>query len=139
MEYHLGRLLDHVHIRVSDLDESQRFYRTVLQSLGLDISGEGEGYFYADELFFTADKEPTTGLHLAFQAGNRQEVHDFYAAGLAAGGIDNGAPGERPQYHPGYYGAYILDPDGNNLEAVFHGSAERSAESVVVRPVDSPE
>jgi len=133
MEYHLGRLIDHVHIRVADLDRSKQFYRTVLQVLGKDITGEGEDYFFADEIFVTADKAPTSGLHLAFQAEDRETVHRFYAAALNAGGKDNGSPGERA-YHPGYYAAYVLDPDGNNIEAVFHGPASRSAPSVVITP-----
>ena len=70
---------------------------------------------------------------LGFQAPDRETVHSFYKAALAAGGRDTGAPGER-HYHPGYYGAFVLDPDGNNIEAVFHGPFERSAPSVVVTP-----
>jgi catechol 2,3-dioxygenase-like lactoylglutathione lyase family enzyme len=130
-EYHLGRLLDHVHIRVADLEVSKRFYRVVLAVLGREPGLEGEGYFAADELFVSADGEPTIRLHLAFQAPDRETVHRFHEAALAAGGRDNGAPGER-HYHPGYYAAYVLDPDGNNVEAVFHGPARRSAPSVVV-------
>lgn len=71
---------------------------------------------------------------MAFQASDREAVHRFHEAALAAGGRDNGAPGERP-YHPGYYSAYALDPDGNNVEAVHHGPTRRSADSVVVEPV----
>jgi catechol 2,3-dioxygenase-like lactoylglutathione lyase family enzyme len=70
-------------------------------------------------------------VHIAFQANDREAVERFHEAGLAAGGRDNGAPGERP-YHPGYYSAYLLDPDGNNVEAVYHGPAKRSAPSVVI-------
>ena len=135
-EYHLGRLLDHVHVRVADLEASKRFYRAVLEALGRELIMEGEGYFAADELFVSDDGEPTTGFHLAFQANDPEAVHGFHAAALAAGGRDNGAPGERP-YHPGYYAAYALDPDGNNVEAVFHGPARRSASSVVVEPAES--
>ncbi len=69
-------------------------------------------------------------MHLAFQAADQDAVQRFYEAALAAGGRDNGAPGER-SYHPGYYGAFVLDPDGNNIEAVYHGPFERSAPSVV--------
>jgi catechol 2,3-dioxygenase-like lactoylglutathione lyase family enzyme len=132
-EYHLGRLIDHVHLRVSDLEASKRFYGAALAALGRQLSGEGEGHFWADELFASDDAEPTTGLHLAFQARDRETVDTFYKAALAAGGRDNGSPGER-SYHPGYYAAYVLDPDGNNVEAVHHGPAERSVESVVVTP-----
>ena len=132
-QYHLGRLIDHVHLRVHDLDASKRFYAAVLESLGHELTGEGEGYFSADELFASDDGEPTGHLHLAFQARDRDTVDAFYEAALAAGGRDNGAPGERA-YHPGYYAAYVLDPDGNNVEAVYHGPASRSVESVVVTP-----
>jgi catechol 2,3-dioxygenase-like lactoylglutathione lyase family enzyme len=91
-----------------------------------------------DELFVSAPDGPeATGQltgrhHLAFQAKDRDTVDAFYKAGLAAGGRDNGAPGERPNYHPGYYAAFLLDPDGNNIEAVYHGKAERSAPSVEI-------
>jgi catechol 2,3-dioxygenase-like lactoylglutathione lyase family enzyme len=132
-EYHLGRLLDHVHLRVADLEASKRFYEAVLGSLGRELTWTGEEAFAADELFVSADGAPTSGLHLAFQAPDHETVHRFHEAALAAGGRDNGAPGERG-YHPGYYAAYVLDPDGTNVEAVVHGPAERSAASVVVRP-----
>ena len=133
MEVHRGRLLDHVHLRVRDLDASKRFYREALEPLGLGLTHERDSSFAADELFVSGDGEPTTNVHLAFQAADRDAVQRFYDAALAAGGRDNGRPGER-DYHPGYYAAYVLDPDGNNVEAVFHGPAERSAPSVVVRP-----
>jgi catechol 2,3-dioxygenase-like lactoylglutathione lyase family enzyme len=136
LEIHVGRLVDHIHLRVADLEASKRFYRAALGALGRELSAEGDafgGFFSADELFVSADAEPTRGLHLAFQAADREAVHRFHEAALAAGGRDNGAPGERP-YHPGYYAAYVLDPDGNNIEAVFHGPARRSAPSVVVEP-----
>ncbi len=71
-------------------------------------------------------------VHLAFQVPDLETVHAFHGAALGAGGRENGAPGERP-YHPGYYAAFVLDPDGNNIEAVFHGPAERSAKSVVLK------
>ena len=129
-EAHAGRLFDHVHVRVSDLDESKRFYKAVLESVGRELISEGEDYFAADELFVSADGPPTEGLHFAFQAPDRETVQRFHEAALSAGGRDNGAPGER-DYHPGYYAAYALDPDGNNVEAVYHGPVRRSAESVV--------
>lgn len=78
---------------------------------------------------------PTSHVHLAFRAKDHAEVKAFYEAALAAGGIDNGAPGER-KYHPGYYAAFVLDPDGNNIEAVYHGPFVASAESVVIRPAE---
>ena len=129
-EAHAGRLFDHIHLRVTDIDASKRFYSGALEPLGLGITGEGDGWFSADELFVSADGPPTTGLHFAFQTPDRETVDRFYDAALAAGGRDNGTPGER-SYHPGYYGAYVLDPDGTNVEAVYHGPVERSAPSVV--------
>src|SRR5918992_4008063 len=131
MEFHQGRLLDHVHLRVRDLEASKRFYRATLEALGLALTWEGADAFAADELFVSADGPPTAGLHLAFQAADRDAVHRFHEAALAAGGGDNRAPGERG-YHPGYYSAYVLDPDGNNVEAVHHGPSRRSAPAVVI-------
>jgi catechol 2,3-dioxygenase-like lactoylglutathione lyase family enzyme len=133
MEFHQGRMFDHVHVRVRDLAASKRFYRAALEALGHGLSRESERAFVADELYVSDDGEPTSGLHFAFQAADRDAVQRFYDAALAAGGRDNGRPGER-DYHPGYYAAYVLDPDGNNVEAVFHGPATRSAASVVVTP-----
>jgi catechol 2,3-dioxygenase-like lactoylglutathione lyase family enzyme len=121
-------LLDHVHLRVRDLEASRRFYEGALAPLGIDVRS-GEGSFAADELYVSDDGEPTSGLHLAFQAADEDTVRRFHEAALAAGGTDNGAPGER-HYHPGYFGAYVLDPDGNNVEAVYHGPHRRSAPSV---------
>ena len=134
-EAHAGRLFDHVHIRVRDVDVSRQFYEAALGALGLSITGgaigaDGDAWFSADELFVSDDGEPTSGLHLAFQTPDRETVDRSHEAALAAGGRDNGAPGER-SYHPGYYGAYVLDPDGTNVEAVYHGAVDRSAPSVV--------
>jgi catechol 2,3-dioxygenase-like lactoylglutathione lyase family enzyme len=137
MKLHRGRLIDHIQLVVRDLDASRRFYETVFEVIGVPIAGEGPDFFWADELFIsTADSKAAAGKltgrhHIAFQAKDREMVERFYEKGLAAGGTDNGAPGERP-YHPGYYGAFLIDPDGNNIEAVFHGVAEKSADSVVV-------
>jgi catechol 2,3-dioxygenase-like lactoylglutathione lyase family enzyme len=128
-EAHAGRLFDHVHLRVRDLDASKRFYRAVADTLGIELR-EGKGSFAVDELYVTDDGEPTARVHLALQAADQDAVARFHAAALAAGGRDNGAPGER-SYHPGYYAAYALDPDGNNVEAVYHGPFNRSAPSVV--------
>jgi catechol 2,3-dioxygenase-like lactoylglutathione lyase family enzyme len=128
-EAYAGRLLDHVHLRVRDVEASKRFYGAVAEVLGLDLR-EHEGAFSLDELYVSDDGPPTANLHLAFQAGDRETVQRFHEAALAAGGRDNGPPGER-RYHPGYYGAFALDPDGNNVEAVYHGPVRRSAESVV--------
>ena len=115
MVFHQGRLLDHVHLRVADLEASKAFYVAALEAVGLSILMEGPGFFAADELFVSADAEPTSGIHLAFQARDPEAVHRFHEAVLAAGGRDNGAPGER-HYHPGYYAAYALDPDGKNSD-----------------------
>ncbi len=132
MELHRGRLIDHVHLRVKDLEASKRFYRAVLSAIGLpNALVEGKGNFYADELFVDVADSDVSHVHLAFQAQDRDAVNAFHRAALGAGGRDNGAPGERP-YHPGYYAAFALDPDGNNVEAVFHGPAQRSADSVVL-------
>ncbi|NOK20017.1 VOC family protein [Corallococcus carmarthensis] len=130
MELHHGRMFDHVHLQVRDLEASKRFYRAVLEVLGIPVFNESERHLAADELFLSNDREPTARVHLAFQAKDREMVHRFHQAALAAGGRDNGAPGER-QYHPGYYAAFVLDPDGNNIEMVHHGPAKRSAPSVV--------
>lgn len=122
---------------VADLAASRRFYQAIFEVLDIPIGGEANDYFWADELFIsTADSEAAQGrltgrLHLAFQAQDRAAVDAFPGAGLAHGGAYNGAPGERP-YHPGYYAAFLLDPDGNNIEAVYHGEAERSAASVTI-------
>ena len=129
-EAHAGRLFDHVHLRVADLDASRRFYEAVLGVVGVPVRDGHAGAFTADELYVSADGPPTQGAHLAFQAADRDTVHRFHEAALAAGGRDNGGPGER-SYHPGYYAAFALDPDGNNIEAVHHGPFERSADSVV--------
>ncbi len=136
-QLHRGRLIDHVQLVVRDLAASRKFYEAVLDALGVPIGGSGDDHFWADELFVSsvsspaAAGQPTGRHHLAFQARDEAMVQAFHAAALAHGGRDNGAPGER-DYHPGYYAAFVLDPDGNNVEAVFHGPAQRSAASVVV-------
>lgn len=137
MELHRGRLIDHLQLVVRDLAASRRFYQAVFDTIGIPIAGEGDTYFWADELFIsTPDSDTALGQltgrhHLAFQARDRATVEAFHQAALANGGMDNGAPGERP-YHPGYYAAFALDPDGNNIEVVFHGPATYSADSVKV-------
>lgn len=141
-QLHRGRLIDHIQLVVNDLAASRRFYEAVFQVLEIPLSGCGEDYFWADELFVsTADSEAAQGKltgrhHLAFQARDRATVDAFHRAAIAQGGTDNGAPGVRP-YHPGYYAAFVIDPDGNNIEAVYHGEAQRSAASVVVE-FDAP-
>jgi catechol 2,3-dioxygenase-like lactoylglutathione lyase family enzyme len=134
-ELHRGRLIDHIQLVVRDLSAARRFYTAIFEVLNIPIGGAAEDYFWADELFIsTSGSEAAQGAltgrhHLAFQAQSRAMVDSFYNAALASGGKDNGAPGERA-YHPGYYAAFVLDPDGNNIEAVYHGEAKRSAQSV---------
>lgn len=128
--YHFGRLFDHVHLKVSDLEASRRFYRAALEPLGVDIE-EDDFHLQADELYVSEGHPVTTGLHLAFQARSEDTVRAFHRAAVDAGGRDNGAPGPRP-YKPGYYAAFVLDPDGNNVEAVRDGMPRRSADSVVM-------
>lgn len=126
--FHYGRLIDHVHLRVANLDRSRVFYRAALVAVGLENAiREGKDYFSADELWIDeADNAqgPFSRVHLAFKAKDRASVDAFHRAVLAAGGRDNGAPGER-DYHPGYYAAFALDPDGNNVEAVHHGETSQ--------------
>jgi catechol 2,3-dioxygenase-like lactoylglutathione lyase family enzyme len=138
MQHHLGRLIDHLHLRTRDLAASKRFYRAALEALGhAQAIREEARYFAADELWIDAaddaPAQPVSHVHLAFRAKDRAQVDAFHRAVLAAGGRDNGAPGERP-YHAGYYAAFALDPDGNNIEAVYHGPFDASATSVVVTP-----
>jgi len=136
-EIHRGRLIDHIHLVVPDLERSKRFYSAVLAALGRSLGGEGPGFFWADELFVSTPESlaaagaPTGRIHLAFQAVERAAVEAFHEAGVAAGGTDHGAPGMRP-YHPSYFAAFVLDPDGNNIEAVYHGPAERSSASIKI-------
>ena len=130
-----GRLIDHLHLVTSELSASKRFYKAVLAALGIPIGGEADDSFWADELFVSdqhsksAQGKVTGRVHLAFQTASREQVEKAYRAGIEAGGTPNGEPGERP-YHPGYYAAFLLDPDGNNVEAVFHGIAKRSTPAI---------
>jgi catechol 2,3-dioxygenase-like lactoylglutathione lyase family enzyme len=123
-------MLDHVGIDVSDYQRSKAFYEKALAPLGLKMIMEPApdvGGFGADFPFFwigKRDRGPQSGTHIAFRAKDQETVDAFYAAALEAGGTDNGGPGLREIYHPNYYGAFVLDPDGNNVEAVFHGQAE---------------
>lgn len=118
MRYHVGRLIAHLDIRVSDPATALPFYTAILTALGQSVE-RLEDAINSDELYVTASG--TTGrvtrdLHLCFQARDRAMVDAFHVAGLAHGGRDNGGPGLR-DYHPGYYAAFLLDPDGNNIEA----------------------
>jgi len=136
-ELHRGRLIDHIQLVVRDLAASQKFYEAVFEVLKIPMGGEGDGYFWVDELFgSSADSKAAHGEltgrhHLAVQARDKAMVNAGHAAALANGGKNNGTPGLR-DYHPGYYAAFVLDPDGNNIEAVYHGEAQRSAPSVKI-------
>ena len=115
---------DHLTLRVRDLAASRAFYEAALAPLGVNVHEVGREVVFgpegAEDLALAEDARPSGPLHLAFLAASREEVDAFHRAALAAGATDNGPPGPRPQYHPGYYGAYVIDPDGNNVEAVFH-------------------
>ena len=119
-------MLDHVTIGTSDLARAREFYDRALKPLGIDrLYAEGQiasGYGAAKKAFFwiSARDAVMTGVHVAFTAPDHATVEAFHAAALAAGGRDNGAPGLRPHYHRHYYGAFVLDPDGHNIEAVCH-------------------
>jgi catechol 2,3-dioxygenase-like lactoylglutathione lyase family enzyme len=120
-------VLDHVAVNVSDYERSKAFYEEALAPLGIKLlrepRGGAAGFGSADKPFFWVERRPPPvrgGLHVAFTCEDRPTVDAFHAAALAAGGIDNGQPGERPIYHEHYYGAFVLDPDGNNIEAVCH-------------------
>jgi catechol 2,3-dioxygenase-like lactoylglutathione lyase family enzyme len=118
-------MFDHVAIGVTDYQASKAFYLQALapigievvaeNQLGLEMSADGKTSFCIGPA-----KAPPAPLHIAFRAERRQQVHDFHRAALAAGGQDNGGPGLRPQYHPHYYAAFVIAPDGHNLEVVCH-------------------
>ena len=119
-------ILDHLGVSVSNFDVSKAFYERALAPLGISLIMEvmeaAAGFGEDGKPFFWLEKQrtPVTEVHVAFLAKDRATVDAFHAAGLEAGGRDNGAPGVRATYHPDYYGAYVLDPDGNNIEAVCH-------------------
>ena len=135
MRYHQGRLIDHIHLRVADFGRSRDFYCAIFEALGIaDRVHEGRDWMEIDELYIDAcdSGTPPSRVHLSFQALDRDAVARFHAAGLEAGGRDHGGPGLR-DYHPGYYAAFLLDPDGNNIEAKLDERVRsRSAASVVV-------
>ena len=123
-------MLDHIGFTVADFARSRDFYVAALATLGLQKQVEFQtpsgavhaGFGSTDKAFFwigTGDR-PKGGAHIAFTAESRVEVDEFYRAAIEAGGLDNGGPGLRPDYHPNYYGAFVFDPDGNNIEAVCH-------------------
>ncbi|WP_370675038.1 VOC family protein [Pleomorphomonas sp. PLEO] len=134
MILHRGRLIDHIQLRARDLPATAKFYRAALGALDIPLLADDDWHLACDELWIDAlgeDESAATHVHLAFQANDQEVVRLFHQAGLAAGGRDNGGPGER-SYQPGYYAAFLLDPDGNNIEAVFHGAAPRSVTSVEI-------
>ena len=118
-------MIDHTGVQVNDLEQSIAFYTKALAPLDYTLImkfGEAAGFGIGGKPDFWIDgrKGPTDSIHIAFRAAGRAQVRAFYAAALAAGGRDNGAPGVRPHYHEHYYGAFVLDPDGHNIEAVCH-------------------
>ncbi|MFT4012387.1 MAG: VOC family protein [Paracoccus sp. (in: a-proteobacteria)] len=129
-------MIDHIGIAVSDLERSRAFYDAALGVLGVGVvlevteemtGGHGAHLGYGrpgkPEFWIGSGRSAQGGTHVAFAATDPTAVDAFYRAAMAAGGRDNGAPGLRPEYHAGYYGAFVLDPDGNNIEAVHHGGA----------------
>jgi catechol 2,3-dioxygenase-like lactoylglutathione lyase family enzyme len=119
-------VIDHLTVGVSDLERSRDFYARALEPLGFSQIGPRSdlgvsfGLEEADDFGLSDKYEPGGQLHIAFAAETREQVDAFHAAALAAGGQDNGAPGPRPEYSENYYGAFVLDPDGHNVEAVCH-------------------
>ena len=121
-------VIDHMAIGVSDLSASRRFYLQALAPLGFvelgnwseDARETAFGPDDLDDFAISTNYPATAGGHVAFAADSREQVDAFYEAALAAGGTGNGGPGIRPDYSPGYYGAFVLDPDGYNVEAVYH-------------------
>ncbi len=121
-------MLDHMGLPVSDFEASRNFYAAALAALGMEVVfegrlGTGTAAFGKDgrpSFGIRAGDAPNRPLHVAFAAADHAEVDAFHAAAVAAGGTDNGPPGPRPEYHDRYYGAFVLDPDGHNIEAVCH-------------------
>jgi catechol 2,3-dioxygenase-like lactoylglutathione lyase family enzyme len=122
-EYERSASIDHVWMRVADLDASRRFYETIAPFTGFTLSSRRDdraSFSSGDGSFSVVPGDPTQGVHMAFSADDNATVEAFHSAATAAGYRDFGAPGERPIYHEGYYGAFVLDPDGNNIEVVNH-------------------
>jgi catechol 2,3-dioxygenase-like lactoylglutathione lyase family enzyme len=122
-----GGIIDHVWIRVADIAAAKRFYVTIAPHAGLRLAGETPDHVQfagATGAFSLVRGTATENLHLAFPTDDDADVQRFHEAATDAGGRSNGPPGERPRYHPGHYAAYVLDPDGNNVEVVNHHRAE---------------
>ena len=121
-------ILDHLGVSVSNFDASKRFYERALAPLGIGVVAQypgvaGLGKDGRPQFWISTGGAGSQTAHIAFVAGDRKQVDAFYAAAIAAGGKDNGKPGLRPLYHPNYYGAFVFDPDGYNVEAVCHDAA----------------
>jgi catechol 2,3-dioxygenase-like lactoylglutathione lyase family enzyme len=132
-------LFDHVTIRASDREASERFYETVLPVLGIEQTHSGEEFPEWDDfsLAQAGDEKPVTRrLHIGFAAPSRAAVDEFWRVGTDAGYRDDGAPGPRPQYSDDYYGAFLLDPDGNSAEAVHHGDSREGIDHLWIRVAD---
>ncbi len=128
-------MIDHMGITVSNIEKSREFYSKALEPLGYVLcknspraasfgvrEGHGKSADPGGDFWLSEGTPMTPRVHFAFNAASRMDVDAFFAAGLTAGGIENGAPGLRPQYHPNYYAAFVLDPDGYNIEAVYHAA-----------------
>jgi predicted lactoylglutathione lyase len=117
-------LIDHLWLRTRDVAAAKRFYETIAGVVGVSVDRDKPDFAHFSDgvgsFSFVTGDEPTQHVHLAFGVRDRATVDAFHRAATEAGYRDNGAPGERPQYHPGYYAAFVLDPDGHNVEAVFH-------------------
>jgi catechol 2,3-dioxygenase-like lactoylglutathione lyase family enzyme len=120
-------MFDHVTIRASDRAASERFYETVLSAIGIDKTASNDMGAEWDD-FSMAPGDPTTGLHIGFCAWSREDVDKFWRAGVDAGYQSDGEPGMRQQYRADYYGAFLLDPDGNSVEAVNHGGMRKQGD-----------
>jgi catechol 2,3-dioxygenase-like lactoylglutathione lyase family enzyme len=130
-------MIDHMSLHVTDFEKSIDFYKKALAPLGYSVlvnlpvsvtkttDVAGLGVAPKSDFWIIRSQTPNPPLHIAFRANSNAQVDEFYKAALEAGGTDNGAPGPRPHYHEGYYGGFVLDPEGNNIEAVFHNDATR--------------